>query len=172
MRRKTRDENSTRQGLRSVDWLLLAVLLAAVLLGSYLIRRRGQADAPTVEIFYTVCVSSVDVAQSENGDFADLIPKGAAVTNETGTVTLGRVTDVTVRPHRTAAARDGEIVMAESPNRVDLLVRVRAWATVRTGDGLRVGDIRIAAGRAGDFRIGALFAGGCEVIAVERRGNE
>lgn len=172
MKNRTRDTTHAQHGLRPIDWLLLAVLAAGILLGVYLIRQRGQAAEPTVEILYTVRLSSVDAAQTENGDFSTLIPSGASVTNETGTVSLGKVTEVRVRPHRTAAVRDGKVVMADVPDRVDLFISVRAWATAKTGDGLRVGDIRIAAGRAGDFRIGSFYAGGAEVVAVQRRGVE
>ena len=168
-----KNDSETRRGrLLPIDWLLLTALAAGVLLGVYMIGQRRRADAPTVEIRYTVCLRSVDAAQGVDGDLRTLIPNGSSVTNETGTAALGSVTGVWVRPHRTAVARDGEIVMAEVPDRVDLFVSVRAWATAKVGDGLRVSDIRIAAGRAGDFRIGSLYAGGAEVVAVERRGGE
>lgn len=172
MKNRTRDGTQARRGLRPIDWLFLAVLAASILFGVYLVRQRGQSAEPTVEILYTVCLRSVDTAQVGEGDFRKLIPDGASVTNETGTVKLGSVTDVTVRPHRSATVRDGEVVMTEVPDRVDLFVSVRAWATAKTGDGLRVSDIRIAAGRAGDFRIGSFYAGGGEVVAVERWGSE
>ena len=39
-------------------------------------------------------------------------------------------------------------------------------------DGLRVHDLRIAAGGSGNFRFGGWFAAGTEIISVEVLGNE
>ena len=169
MRKK---ETPTRGWLHPIDWLLLSVLVGGILLGVYLVGERRSASEPTVEILYTVCLRAVDTEQAGDGDIHSLITNGASVTNETGTIALGSVTNVTVRPHKTAVVRDGEVVMAELPDRVDLFVSVRAWATEKIGDGLRVNDIRIAAGRTGDFRLGSFYAGGAEIVAVERRGVE
>jgi len=152
-----------------IDWVLLLLFAAALLFGMRFLMRRRDAANETAEILYTVCLYGYDAALSETGEWNSLIPNGAVVTNAMGTAEMGRVTEVTVRPHRTAAVRDGEVVMVEVPNRVDLLVSVRASAIENEGDGFRVKDIRIAAGGTGDFRIGDLFAEGAKIVSVQRR---
>ena len=66
--------------------------------------------------------------------------------------------------------RDGRVVFTEVPDRVQLVVTVKANAVVRDGDGLRVGDIRIAADGMGDFRIGGYLAEGARVLSVQKEG--
>lgn len=171
MTEKKRRRTERRPRLVWIDWALLLLLGAATLFGvRFLIGRRDAAE-PTVEILYTLCLSDRDAALAENGEWSALIPYGTTVTNATGTVTMGSVSAVTVRTHRTVAVQDGAVVTVEVPDRVDLLVTVRAGATRRTGDGLRVSDIRIAAGGTGDFRIGEVYADNARVIAVERKGR-
>lgn len=154
-----------------IDWLLLILFAAAILFGARFLMRRRDAAQPTAEILYTVCLYAYDSTLSETGDWNSLIPNGAVVSNAMGTAEMGRVTEVTVRQHRTATVRDGEVVMTEVPNRVDLLISVRATATETAGDGFRVKDIRIAAGGTGDFRIGSLYADGARIVSVQRRGS-
>lgn len=152
-----------------IDWLLLLFLTAAILLGARFWMRRRDAAEPTTQILYTVCLYTCDAALSETGDWSSLIPYGTTVTNAMGTAELGSVSGVTVRNSRTVAVKKGEVVTVEIPERVDLLITVRASATQKTGDGLRVNDIRIAAGGKGDFRIGELYADGASIISVEKR---
>ena len=117
---------------------------------------------------YTVLAEGVptDVADA-NGGWEELIPRGSSVTSSTGTAQLGRVEGVRVRPAVTPSVRDGRVVMVETPDRVDLYVSVRATATVRAGDGIRVSDLRIAATAKGDFRLGAYLASGARILSVE-----
>ena len=154
-----------------IDWLLVIFLAAAVFFGVRFLMRRRDAVQPTAEILYTVCLYAYDSSLSETEDWDALIPYGAVVTNAMGTAEMGRVTEVTVRQHRILTLRDGEAVMTEVPDRVDLLVSIRAEATENEGDGLRVKDVRSAAGGIGDFRIGYLYAHAARIVSVQRRAN-
>ena len=107
MERTEKKKNGKRQRLNTVDWLILSLLLAALLLGVLWVSRRDAASE-TVPIVYTLSVLSVssDVAD-ENGGWETLIPNGAVVTNERGSRVLGWVDGVTVRPSAVLSVREG-----------------------------------------------------------------
>lgn len=155
-----------------VDWLILALILLVILTAAHYVMQRRRAVVPTVSVSYTVLLSGVDVSFVSDGDWTELIPIGSAVTSQNGTAHLGNVTSVSQRTHLQATVRDGGVVFAEMPALADLTVTVRAEATEKEGDGLRVSDIRIAAGETGDFRLGSFLASGAKVISVERRAAE
>ena len=67
---------------------------------------------------------------------------------------------------RAALDRD-KVVFVAHPDRVDVDVTVRASGVARDGDGLRVSDIRIAAGASGGFRIGGYYAAQATVVFVD-----
>lgn len=151
-----------------VDWLILLLAFTAIVLTGGYIRQRRRAVLPSTAITYTVLTSGVDASLASSGDWKELIPIGSRVLSQNGTARLGNVTAVSSQPHLCATVRSGEVVFVPMPDRVDLLVTVRADATVKTGDGLRVSDIRIAAGEVGDFRLAGFLASGAKVISVER----
>ena len=151
-----------------VDWLILLLAFAGIVLAGGYIWQRRRAVLPSTAITYTVLASGVDSSLAPSGDWKDLIPVGSRVVSQNGTARLGSVTAVSSQPHLRATVRNGEVVFVPMPGMVDLLITVRAEATVKTGDGLRVSDIRIAAGEVGEFRLAGFLASGAKVISVER----
>ena len=150
-----------------IDWLILPALLLLIFVGwKYWLSRRS-ASIPNLDMTYTVLVSGVDdrIALT-NGGWKDLIPVGARITSENGTAELGRVTALEIKPHMVATVSDGRIEFIPSLGFSDLEITVRAKATRRNGDGLRVQDIRIAAGVSGDFRVGGFLASHACIVHV------
>ena len=156
------ERKERRRGFVWIDWVILVALLLGGALVGYRIRASRAAATPSQPIVYTLLIST------EERDFEDLIPIGASVTSANGTARLGKVLAISTRPSRAATVRDGRVVFVALPDRVELLVTVRADAVVREGDGLRVGDIRIAVGSAGDFRLGGYLAEGAQILSVRK----
>ena len=88
---------------------------------------------------------------------------GERVRTANGATDLGSVLSVSVEPHLEAISGVG---IAERAGMVDLRVTVIASARKREGDGWRTGDVRIAAGMRGDFRIGAYLSNRAVVLSV------
>ena len=158
-------KNERSRGFVWVDWLILAVLLLGGGAIAWRVHRSVRSAQAMQPIAYTLAFS----ADSELS-WKTLLPIGATVTTANGTATLGTVAAVEERPLRTPLVRDGRVTLVEMPDRVLLVVSVRADATAREGDGLRVGDIRIAANGVGDFRIGGYLAEGARVLSVQKEG--
>ncbi len=155
-----------------VDWALILALAAVVFFGARWLHLRSRAAAAEERILYTLALSEVsDSIGSMAGGWELLIPVGTLVTSENGTAELGRVTALEVTPHKVLALQEGEPVFSAVPEKVDLLISVEGIGRYRTGDGLRISDIRIAAGGRGDFRIGAYRAAGARIIFAKRRGG-
>ena len=158
-----------KKRLHPSDWVILC--LAAALLTGGVARvvlakdRRGDA----VPIVYTLLLSgaSDDVANA-NGGWELLMPTGAAVTNQRGSLALGEVESIHVRPTLVPSVAEGEPLFLERAGCFDLYVRVRASALYRADDCYRVGDLPILCGTVGDFRIGRYLAVGCRIVRVER----
>jgi hypothetical protein len=161
-------EKRRKKRLQGIDWLLLSLALG-VLLGSVLLalraRRQKNEERP---ILYTLSLWSVsnDPAE-ENGGWNALMPTGAAVTNERGSIALGWVEQVSVQPSLVPSVENGKVVFIEQSERADLYVTVRAYAAYRAGDCHRVADLPILCGNTGDFRIGAYLAKGCRIVRLE-----
>ena len=156
--------NEKKEGYRFgwVDWLILLIVACAVFLGVYYWISRSNREEDIQAVTYTLCVpldGSIDWERS--------IPENAAVMDQKGTMELGRVVSVGARPALQAVVSDQALRFVSIPDRIELLVSVRANAAWQRGDGFRVGDIRIAAGKTGDFRIGGLFAANASVISLE-----
>ncbi len=154
-------EASRKQRLSFVDWLILGAVLLALLGGIWALRRMRGDTGETIRIRYTVRLSAVAGDES-----FDAVQIGDAVTSENGTAPLGTVTEITVRPHLTPSVKSGQVVFVERPGRVDIDLTVTGDGTQREGDGMRLSDIRIAAGIAGGFRFGAYYADGRVIEAV------
>jgi hypothetical protein len=156
-----------------VDWALILLALAAIGGGIWLWRARSRAADPTLKIEYVIKITGIsnDYA-TENGGWDALLPRGAQVTTANATAALGVVESVERRPHLEAGVRGGKLVFAECADRSDLYVTVRGDAASRIGDGIRISDVRIAAGGVGDFRIGSLYAPRAIIISVQRRNDE
>lgn len=155
-----------RRRLNWVDWILLGLAFFALLTaGRYFWRRRTAANREA-EVYCLMRVPSVDgsLLQSNGGE---LIPEGSVVRSENGSTALGSVCTVAVKAHMTATLQDGEVVWQTDPAFADLEILVKMHAVVQPENGLRVQDLRIAAGGRGNFCFGNFFAAGAEMISVE-----
>lgn len=162
-------EGTGALGLSVLDWILLALLCVAVFVGvAFFVSGRIGEKAEERTFLYTVRLEGIEVGDAVGGtDLVSLIPVGCSVYSENGTAPLGIVTQVTVTPHMRAALDRDKVVFVAHPDRVDVDVIVRASGVARDGDGLRVSDIRIAAGASGGFRIGGYYAAQATVVFVD-----
>lgn len=162
-----------RRGLIWVDWALLLLVFAIIGVGVWYWNEHRRAAEPTVEIEYVLRISGVNEQfAAENGGWERLIPSGSEVTTANATATLGRVVAVTRHDHREASLRGREIVFVACDGVCDLEITVVGVGVAHKGDGIRVHDIRIAAGSKGDFRIGAFYASDSAIVSVIRREEE
>lgn len=162
------EEGGKRRGLSFVDWVLLfAVFSILFAIGAYVFYQKTKAQ-PTQSIRYTICVSGAPTVVAEvNGSWEHLIPMGASVTTQNGTAELGRVVSLSFRPSVVAGVADGELIWIEAVDTVDLLIDVEGEGVARYGDGLRIQDVRIAAGDTGSFRIGGYYAPRASIVFAE-----
>ncbi len=138
---------------RRLDWLavLLAVAVLISALGYYLYSKRESKES--FEVTCVFLISSVErQAWERYGN--SWIQEGAPLRSENGTVILGYVDAVAEYPHMRATVRDGNPAWEAHPDLMDAEITVRMTVTYREGDGLRAGDLRIAAGSRGNFRFG------------------
>ncbi len=157
-----------RLGLPMIDRVLLVLLVAGILLGVWFVRRRYSAAEPTEEIVYVLSIAGIDEDLLGGTAREALIPIGGVITSSNGTAELGRVTAVQVLPHYVATVREGEVVFAELPGRFDLVVEAMGEGIFHPGDGIRIKDLRMAAGARGDYRIAGFYAAGADLISVKR----
>ena len=157
-----------KRRLTGADWMILLLVLCIAFGVGYLMLE-GRASAGITEtIVYTLCIPAPDPAVAEaSGGWDRLIPIDSAVTSSNGAIALGRVTALRIEPHTVVAVQNQTIVFPVAEGRVDLYVQISADAIFREGDGLRVGDVRIAAADTGDFRLGGYLARGARVVSVE-----
>ncbi|MBQ5612269.1 MAG: hypothetical protein IIU88_01000 [Clostridia bacterium] len=160
MQRSRRKEGADGPWITWVDLLLLAAAFF-VIGGSLLSLFRGETLREREEpIQYELRLCGVRRDLIEAGG----LPKvGERVRTANGATDLGRVLSVSVEPHLEAISGVG---IAERAGMVDLRVTVIASARKREGDGWRTGDVRIAAGMRGDFRIGAYLSNRAVVLSV------
>ena len=162
-------ERRVGKRLTGADWTILALTACVAIGGGYWATGRYASEPTTEPIAYTLCISALDPRLLENaGEWETLIPKNAPVTSSNGAIALGKVVSLRVEGHPSITVQKGKLIFSSDERLVDLYVRVSADATSREGDGLRVGDVRIAAADTGDFRVGAYLAHGARVVSVER----
>ncbi len=162
-----RREKRLRRRLRAVDWLLVLLVLGGVLLGGRYLYERRRAATPTVTVEYTVLVSVKENVLSDSAsDWKALIPIGSKVLSSNGTANMGRVVAVTAQSRLVPSVQKEKLVFFEHPSEQELLIRIRADAVSRDGDCLRVQDIRVGVGMRGDYRMGGLFAGNAQIVAL------
>ena len=163
----THDQQKEKHRPTWVDGVLILLVLAVAFLGARFLYRRYRAASPTVDVQYLLRITGVetDIADAAGG-WEMMIPIGASVTSSNGTAELGSVVGIEVTPHTVAVAEDGKVVFADHPLRRDILITVRAAATLTEGDGIRVRDIRVAAGETWDVRVGGYYATGVEILWV------
>ena len=136
--------------------LLLAVLLFLGASGFYWYSRRKSAES--VELLCVFLISGMELRDWETyGN--QWMQEGDPLYSSNGTVILGRLVEISQREHLKLTVREGEPVWVAHPFLTDLEIVVRISVAYRAGDGLRAGDLRIAAGGRGDFRFGGLLAG-------------
>ena len=145
-------------------WILLGVALL-VLLFLFLLPTLGKGGE-TYEVRYVLRVRDVDPLMVGE-DAESLIPPGSGVYSENGAAALGRVERVESAPQMRARVTAGEIVFEEATDAVILEVTVLGDGTLAEGDGVRISDVRIAAGSLGGFRLGSFYAARAAVISVE-----
>ncbi len=139
---------------------ILSLLLAA----GYLLLRRDRERSETP---ITVVMRVTGVKREELADLSSII--GASVRSENGSSVLGTVSSVSQTSHVRAVLRDGTPILEEDEERVDLEITVGMSGQRSAGQGIRVKDLRIAAGGKGNFRFGSYFAAGVEILSVEVR---
>ena len=162
-----KEKREWRHRMSWIDWLILPTLLLLAFAGWKYWQSRRTASVPDLDITYTVLVSGVDDRIAlVNGGWENLIPVGARITSANGTAELGRVTAIAIKPHIIATVSDGQIDFIPGLGFSDLEITVRTKATRRSGDGLRVQDIRVAAGGSGDFRVGGFLASRACIVHV------
>ena len=166
------DVKDKKRGLGWADWILLILFSLAVFFCVCFIRERKQQALPTVGIQYTVCITDLDrTLLGEAEDPTALIPLRTTVTNENGTAKLGHVLSVELVPYEIAVSTSDGIAFVEDPDKAKLLVTVRAEGSISPQEGVRVQDIRIAAGGTGGFRFGRFYAERCTVRYVAKEGT-
>ncbi len=155
------NEKRRRGVLNWLDWIILACLVAAIASGVLIwrsLRQGGAEEDGTVR--YLIVLSDCEW---------DTLEVGSVVRSQNGTAALGRVTEVRVEPHRMLVVRDDALVEAEISDRYDLFLVVESGARRGAADGIRVSDIRIAAGVRAQLRIGERLVSEAEIVEVEWR---
>lgn len=151
-----------------VDWILLFAFAVILFFGvRFFLERRQRAEADILTE-YVICISSQSqLWADENVGWNVLIPYGTSVSSANGTADMGYVTSLEVRTHQVATVRAKKLVFIEHEGYSDLYITVRGLAVRGEGDCLRISDIRVAAGEAGDFLVGSFFAGNATVVSVK-----
>lgn len=165
-----KQKNSAQKKLRfhAVDWLLLLLLLAASAAVGYFFYSHYRQALPDEKIEYLLRVSAVqeELIQA-NGGLEAMLPIGSRVTSANGTAELGTVSRVQAFAHRVPAVSDGTVTFVSLPQYSDVWITVQGNGRVQNGEGIRIQDIRIAAGAKGDFRIGG-YCAEATVLSVKR----
>ena len=158
-------------GFSWVDWLLVGLLTAALSLGGVFLYRRVNGTAKqSVLVEYELLIANVEESLYTEATLP--IVGGARVYSENGTTYLGEVASVSIRPHLAAVLYNDEMRMEEVAGRVDLLLTVCAYGEDRGNEGIRVNDIRIAAGSFCTLRIGQALAPRAEILWVKKEGMQ
>ena len=160
---------SKKKRFYPIDWCLLFLVLLLVVGGAFRMMQASARDGEETTVLYTLClIDASETIAKENGGWEALMPLGAAVTTERGSLMLGSVEAVFIRPTLVPTVTDGAVTFLEKEGYTDLYVTVRAKARYRAEDCCRVGDLPILCGNTGDYRIGGYLARGCRIVRVER----
>ena len=149
---------------RVIDWLLV-LLSAVILLGAIGFYRYSKREID--RRYDVICVFLISGIERDDWEVfgGEWFRTGDPLRSSNGTVILGYLESAEEKPHWKPTVQEGEAVWSEHPFLTDLEVAVRMTVTYREGDGLRAGDLRIAAGERGDFRFGTLLTG-AEIVEV------
>ena len=104
--------------------------------------------------------------------YEDRFSPGMLVASENGTAVLGEILEVEARPHREAILQKSKLVMADVPKRKDLYILIEGIGEDSANEGVRIHDIRIAAGGFYNLRLGAYFAANAEIVWVQKGETE
>ena len=151
-----------------MDWMLIGLLVVLLIGGGLLVRfltTRNEGREGVVT--YTVLLSDVEEARFLDDDGELPFAVGSVVKSQNGTAKLGEITEISRRVHRTATVKGGKLVWIDSEGRYDYGITVRSDASHAVGDGIRVGDIRIAAGMRMTLRLGRFLGASAQVISVD-----
>ncbi len=165
-----RKKASDERRFSKVDWFICFLLALAIGIGAFYVSDRLGNGGKTQEITYTVVIYEMDVREADM--WIRRLRTGASVVSENGTATLGTVVQCSRRAHLQAVARQDRVQILPTPEKVDLYLTVRAMATEKEGDGIRVQDIRFCAGRSGSFRIGGYYVKNAQIVSVVRSEEE
>ena len=148
----------SKSKLTPLDWWMIggAVVAVAVAIGIAWGSRGGGAEGELCEAEATFVVTDVEKAWIDR--YGLPVEAGEAVRSENGTTKLGTVASVERRPCLRVTVRDGEGTWEAHPNVEELVITVRMKLTDRGADGLRAGDLRMAAGSTGRYRFGGFLA--------------
>ena len=157
-------EREKRLGV--LDWILLCLLLVGATLGGWLLWRRSERGESLTS--WRCTLRTQQITRGDLEAYGGIPVKvGDTVKNENGTVTMGTVEAVEIKPHRVTTVREGRITRVDSTESVELWVTVRMEGILKNGEGIRVRGLRIAAGSEGNFRLGRYAAGGAMILSVE-----
>ncbi len=158
--------NDEKKNRHLADWILILLVIALLVsLGIYVMRRKNRSGE-VVEVRCLMRVSGVENSLLELHN-NELIKPGMPVMNANGTVVLGTVETVMVRPHEGSVLRDGVPAWEAINGKSDLEITVKMEGVRREGDGIRVKDIRMAACGIGSFRFGGYYADRAGILSVE-----
>ncbi len=149
-----------------VDWLLIGLVLLGILAGLFAFRNRFQkSKEANVTLVYRVYIPNLEDPFAKNA--METIKEGTTVSSQNGTAVLGQVISVEAKPHKEAVLRNTKMVMVDVPGRIDLYILVRGEGQDCGREGLRICDIRIAAGGSYSLRFDAFYAAYAKVLSVE-----
>lgn len=169
MKNRKQKEGAFRvRRLNWFDWGLLGLLAAGLVGGFFALRSMSmRTDGEEGTLVYTVVISNLeDPLFSADGE-TEIFAVGDPVKTQNGTAILGTVSEIRREVHRSASVAGGKIVFAEVADRFDYYVTVHSDAHRKAGDGIRIGDIRMAAGMTVTLRIGDFYAPSAQVISAE-----
>ena len=151
--------------IRRWDWvaIALALLLFFGAAGFYFYVKHSPIEAERITC--TLLISGVERDAWEGEEMP--IRAGDLMRCQNGTVVMGEIEAVTLFPHLYATVLEGTPSWEEHPHLVDVEVTVGMQVRETEGEGLRVGDLRIAAGSMGEYRFGR-YLSRAELVEVRR----
>ena len=154
-----------------MDWLLLGVILLGLLLAGWYFWQHRKSAQEEVALLVVMRIPAVERDLAEQAS-PGLIPAGSVLRTENGTFALGVVQSVSLRERLSPYVQEKALAWEPDPYLCDMEVTVRMNAVQQGNEGLRVHDLRVAAGGLGNFRFGSYFAAGTEIVSVEVISNE
>ena len=158
------NERKRRARLTWFDVLLIAAVVLGLAAGILGVRHIGRTSVgEDGYVVYTVMLNAIERESAEMLDRTE----GQMVKNGNGTQKMGTVTAVRHVSHQTPSVGNGRVEFVESDVYEDCYVSISSPARERGIDGIRVGDIRIAAGELMSLHLGAFAHVGAQIVSVE-----